>query len=262
MRYPGEATRNIDDLPPLPPHHPFITRTRAHLHPRQRRAHRRLILKLRYSAPCRPTPRQARCKCRRSAVRRRSAKHGQSPRAEVSRRYRTTRLDHVVTAEARRMRWSTLQTPVNVETKMTRRGSAWQSGEKLSQLTQRKRLARALQRPYHHAQCFSALLPAELRARAQRPSLTLSEYLRAGQALDERRRSISTSRISTISPRAAPVKTERHPNKPDRVFGQVFKGLDPTGEAVNAKIPAEWLQALTQNSGPTKRKRRSSALWI
>jgi uncharacterized protein with von Willebrand factor type A (vWA) domain len=56
------------------------------------------------------------------------------------------------------------------------------------------------------------------------------------------------------------VKDERHLDKFDRVFGQVFKGLDPTGEAVNAEIPAEWLQALTQKFLTDEEKAQIEAL--
>jgi uncharacterized protein len=44
--------------------------------------------------------------------------------------------------------------------------------------------------------------------------------------------------------RAVLVKDERNLDKFDRVFGQVFKGLESVGEALEADIPAEWLKKL------------------
>ncbi|TAL21589.1 MAG: VWA domain-containing protein, partial [Nitrospirae bacterium] len=48
--------------------------------------------------------------------------------------------------------------------------------------------------------------------------------------------------------RASLVKDERHLDRFDRVFGEVFKGIESDGamEAAFAQIPAEWLKALSQ----------------
>ncbi len=46
--------------------------------------------------------------------------------------------------------------------------------------------------------------------------------------------------------RAVLVKDERNLDKFDRVFGQVFRGLEGVGEALEADIPAEWLKRLAE----------------
>ncbi|MFZ4603904.1 MAG: vWA domain-containing protein [Caulobacterales bacterium] len=60
--------------------------------------------------------------------------------------------------------------------------------------------------------------------------------------------------------RAALVKDERHIDRFDRVFGHVFKGLDTVGEAIDAQIPAEWLQALTEKFLTDEEKAQIEAL--
>jgi uncharacterized protein with von Willebrand factor type A (vWA) domain len=95
--------------------------------------------------------------------------------------------------------------------------------------------------------------------RAARVPVTLKEYLVLVEALDKEAIDINVQDFYYLS-RAALVKDERHLDKFDRVFGQVFKGLDPTGEAVNAEIPAEWLQALTQKFLTDEEKAQIEAL--
>ena len=73
------------------------------------------------------------------------------------------------------------------------------------------------------------------------------------EALDKEAIDINVQDFYYLS-RAALVKDERHLDKFDRVFGHVFKGLDQTGDAVNAEIPAEWLQALTRKIPDRRRK--------
>jgi uncharacterized protein with von Willebrand factor type A (vWA) domain len=81
--------------------------------------------------------------------------------------------------------------------------------------------------------------------RAARVPVSLKEYLVLVEALEKDAIAPNVEQFYYLS-RAALVKDERHLDKFDRVFGQVFKGLDNTAEAVNAEIPAEWLRALTE----------------
>ncbi len=80
--------------------------------------------------------------------------------------------------------------------------------------------------------------------RAARVPVSLKEYLVLVEALEKEAISTNVEEFYYLS-RAALVKDERHLDKFDRVFGQVFKGLENTGDAVNTAIPEEWLQALT-----------------
>ena len=95
--------------------------------------------------------------------------------------------------------------------------------------------------------------------RAARVPVTLKEYLVLIEALDKEAIDINVQDFYYLS-RTALVKDERHLDKFDRVFGQVFKGLENTGDAVNADIPAEWLQALTQKFLTDEEKAQIEAL--
>jgi uncharacterized protein with von Willebrand factor type A (vWA) domain len=79
--------------------------------------------------------------------------------------------------------------------------------------------------------------------RAARVPVSLNEYLVLVEALDKEAIDINVQDFYYLS-RAAQVQDERIIDKIDRVFGQVFKGLDPTGDAGISEIPADWLQAL------------------
>ncbi|MFT4078856.1 vWA domain-containing protein [Rhodomicrobium sp.] len=60
--------------------------------------------------------------------------------------------------------------------------------------------------------------------------------------------------------RASLVKDERHLDKFDRVFGQVFKGLESIGESIEAEIPEDWLRALTERFLTDEEKAQVEAL--
>ncbi len=60
--------------------------------------------------------------------------------------------------------------------------------------------------------------------------------------------------------RTALVKDERHLDKFDRVFGQVFKGFENAGEGITADIPAEWLKALAERVFTEEEKAQIEAL--
>jgi uncharacterized protein len=95
--------------------------------------------------------------------------------------------------------------------------------------------------------------------RAARVPVSLKEYLVLVEALEKEAIDINVQDFYYLS-RAALVKDERHLDKFDRVFGQVFKGLENTSEAVNAEIPAEWLRALTEKFLTDEEKAQIEAL--
>ncbi|MCC0050012.1 MAG: VWA domain-containing protein [Rhodobiaceae bacterium] len=71
--------------------------------------------------------------------------------------------------------------------------------------------------------------------------VTLREFLTLLEALDADLADKSIDEFYYLS-RSALVKDERNLDKFDRVFGHVFKGLESTGEAIEADIPEEWLR--------------------
>ena len=97
----------------------------------------------------------------------------------------------------------------------------------------------------------------ELRA-AQVP-VSLKEYLMLVEALEKEAIGPDVEDFYYLS-RAALVKDERHLDKFDRVFGNVFKGLDNTIETISAQIPDEWLKLLTQKYLSDEEKAQIEAL--
>ncbi len=74
--------------------------------------------------------------------------------------------------------------------------------------------------------------------------VSLKEYLLLMEAMDKGVAEYSIEDFYYLS-RAALIKDERHLDKFDRVFGHVFKGLEPVeGEAPD--IPEEWLRKLAE----------------
>ncbi len=97
----------------------------------------------------------------------------------------------------------------------------------------------------------------ELRA-AQVP-VSLKEYLLLVEALEKDAIGPDVEDFYYLS-RAALVKDERHLDKFDRVFGNVFKGLDNNIETISAQIPDEWLKLLTQKYLSDEEKAQIEAL--
>ncbi|GIK50306.1 MAG: VWA domain-containing protein [Hyphomonadaceae bacterium] len=95
--------------------------------------------------------------------------------------------------------------------------------------------------------------------RAARVPVSLKEYLTLVEALEKDAIPPRVEDFYYLS-RAALVKDERHLDKFDRVFGQVFKGIENTGEAVNADIPEDWLKALSQKFLTDEEKAQIEAL--
>ena len=89
--------------------------------------------------------------------------------------------------------------------------------------------------------------------------VTLREYLTLMEALDADLAEQSVENFYYLS-RAALVKDERNLDKFDRVFGQVFKGLELMGEAIEADIPAEWLKKLADKYLTEEEKKQIEAL--
>ncbi len=89
--------------------------------------------------------------------------------------------------------------------------------------------------------------------------VSLKEYLVLIEALEKNVIDPTVEDFYYFS-RAALVKDEKHLDKFDRVFGHVFKGLDNTIEAINAQIPAEWLQKLTEKFLTDEEKAQIEAL--
>jgi uncharacterized protein with von Willebrand factor type A (vWA) domain len=97
----------------------------------------------------------------------------------------------------------------------------------------------------------------ELRG-AQVP-VSLKEYLLLIEALEKDAIGPDVEDFYYLS-RAALVKDERHLDKFDRVFGNVFKGLDNNIETISAQIPDEWLKLLTQKYLSDEEKAQIEAL--
>ena len=81
--------------------------------------------------------------------------------------------------------------------------------------------------------------------KAAKLPVTLTEYLLLMRALDA---DIAEKRVEDFYylARTALVKDERNLDTFDQVFGSVFNGLDLMSQVIEADIPAEWLQALTE----------------
>ncbi len=75
--------------------------------------------------------------------------------------------------------------------------------------------------------------------------VSLKEYLMLLEGMDKHVISNSVEDFYYLS-RSALVKDERNLDKFDRIFGQVFKGLEIVGDGDVTQIPDEWLQALTE----------------
>ena len=75
--------------------------------------------------------------------------------------------------------------------------------------------------------------------------VSLKEYLMLLEGMDKQVIDNNVEDFYFLS-RSALVKDERNLDKFDRVFGEVFKGLEILGDGDVAQIPDEWLQALTE----------------
>ncbi|MDB5591432.1 VWA domain-containing protein [Enterovirga sp.] len=96
--------------------------------------------------------------------------------------------------------------------------------------------------------------------RAAKVPVTLREYLTLMQGLD---RDLAEKRIEDFYflARACLVKDERHLDRFDRVFGQVFKGAESLSQALeSADIPEEWLRKLAEKFLTEEEKKQIEAM--
>ncbi len=89
--------------------------------------------------------------------------------------------------------------------------------------------------------------------------VSLREYLSLLEALDAEVIEHEVEDFYYLS-RAALVKDERNLDKFDRVFGEVFKGLERLGEGEIAEIPEDWLKTLTEKFLTEEEKAEIEAL--
>ena len=91
--------------------------------------------------------------------------------------------------------------------------------------------------------------------------VSLKEYLALLEAMQARVAAYDVEGFYYLS-RACLVKDERHLDRFDRVFGQVFKGLEPPeGEAdMTAEIPEDWLRRMAELYLSEEDKRRIEAM--
>jgi uncharacterized protein len=96
--------------------------------------------------------------------------------------------------------------------------------------------------------------------RAARIPVTLREYLTLLEALDRDLADKSVDEFYYLS-RACLVKDERNLDRFDRVFGQVFKGLEDIRQVLEtAEIPQEWLRKMAERYLTDEEKRVIEAL--
>lgn len=89
--------------------------------------------------------------------------------------------------------------------------------------------------------------------------VSLKEYLMLLEAMDSGVAEYSVNNFYYLS-RSALVKDERHLDKFDRVFGHVFKGLEPADGLEAQEIPEEWLRKLAENHLSEEEKAQIEAL--
>jgi uncharacterized protein with von Willebrand factor type A (vWA) domain len=89
--------------------------------------------------------------------------------------------------------------------------------------------------------------------------VTLREYLTLMEAMQQDLAARQVEHFYFLS-RAALVKDERNLDKFDRVFGQVFKGLEMLGDGMTADIPAEWLKKLADKYLTDEEKKQIEVL--
>jgi len=86
-----------------------------------------------------------------------------------------------------------------------------------------------------------------LELRDARVPVSLREYLTLLEAMEARIADYSVDDFYYLS-RSCLVKDETNLDKFDRVFGSVFKGLEPPEDEERIEIPADWLQKLAERT--------------
>jgi hypothetical protein len=89
--------------------------------------------------------------------------------------------------------------------------------------------------------------------------VTITEFLTLLEALRARVAWVSAQDFYYLA-RTCLVKDERHYDRFDRVFAQVFEGAEKLFAQLVAQVPAEWLKALTERNLTDEEKRKVEAL--
>ena len=97
-----------------------------------------------------------------------------------------------------------------------------------------------------------------LKLREARVPVSLREYLTLVKAVEAGLANFDVRDFYYLS-RATMVKDERNLDKFDQVFGEVFKGVEPTGEEIR-EIPEEWLRKLAEKVLTEEEKKQIEAL--
>jgi uncharacterized protein len=97
----------------------------------------------------------------------------------------------------------------------------------------------------------------ELRAAGVKVSIT--EFLTLLAALERRLAGVSAEEFYYLA-RSCLVKDERHYDRFDRVFAEVFQGAEQSFAQLSATVPAEWLQTLATRVFSEEERRRVEAL--
>ncbi|MBE7217121.1 MAG: VWA domain-containing protein [Caulobacteraceae bacterium] len=95
--------------------------------------------------------------------------------------------------------------------------------------------------------------------RGAKVPVTLREHLQLLEAMDRGVIDASVDDFYVLA-RAALVKDERHLDRFDRVFAQVFKGFERVDEALAANIPEDWLRRLAERLFTEEEKAQVQAL--
>jgi uncharacterized protein with von Willebrand factor type A (vWA) domain len=98
-----------------------------------------------------------------------------------------------------------------------------------------------------------------LKLREAQVPASLKEYLMLLDAMNREVAGYSVDNFYYLS-RASLVKDERNLDKFDRVFGEVFKGIEALDDVVEAEIPEEWLRKLAENLLTEEEKAKIEAL--
>jgi uncharacterized protein len=88
---------------------------------------------------------------------------------------------------------------------------------------------------------------------------TVTEFLTLLEALRERVAWVSAQEFYYLA-RMCLVKDERHFDRFDRVFAEIFEGAEKVFEQLVAQVPAEWLRALGERTLSEEEKRKIEAL--
>src|SRR5215470_14685462 len=110
-----------------------------------------------------------------------------------------------------------------------------------------------------HAEGFAVLVPFFFGLRAAGVPVSITEFLTLLAALEARIAAVSAQDFYYLA-RACLVKDERHYDRFDRVFTQVFEGAEQLCAQLLADVPADWLQRRSAHVFTAEERRRIQAL--